>query len=159
MPNPRQAVGVTGPAENIIRAATVTLTNAQIKTLPTTAVEIIPAPGANKAIVPLIVLAYRSFGTAYTNIDADGTLTFGTTDVAQCPAIANVDGGATALTTFLGDTAGMPLYLPSATGSSAVENAACVLRSDNGEAGAFTGGAAGNSLQVTVLYTIVDIAA
>ncbi len=150
--NPRHAVGITGLSHDFIRTTTVAITNAQVKTLPTTSIQLVPAHGSGKAVLPLAVIANRSFAAAaYTNIDGAATLTFGTADVDQVDPITS-----TAITTFLGGTATVLAYLP-LSGAKIEDNAALVLRGSNAAAGAFTGGNAANALTVTVLFTVVDL--
>lgn len=60
-------------ADGAIKKAEVTLTSAQILALNTTPIDIVAAPGAGKAILPISGYAYVDFGTAAyaTNTDID----------------------------------------------------------------------------------------
>lgn len=48
----------------------VTITSAQLLALNATPITLIAAPGANKAIIPLSIVAYKAAGTAYAGIAA-----------------------------------------------------------------------------------------
>ena len=74
---------------DILRWATTTMTDTQVKALPTTAITLVSAPGSGKAILPLYGgLFSKTASGAYTNIDAAGFLEIvvGTTARAQSPA-------------------------------------------------------------------------
>src|SRR5678816_618252 len=55
---------------NILHQATVTLTNAQIKALPTTAIPLVSAPGVGLIVVPQQVAWYMNWVADYTGIHA-----------------------------------------------------------------------------------------
>lgn len=152
---------------------TVTLTDAQIKALPTTAVEIIPAPGADKILYPFAAALRLNWVADYTNIheSAKLALTRSTTTANNPVHLAHfdeVDIGLSGLLA-LGSSAFAftgPRLLSATDGDlirgSAgwsefdVINVALNLRATS-SGGDFTGGDAGNSLTVTVLYTIMDL--
>ena len=145
-----------------------TLTDAQIKALPTTYVELVPAPGAGKLLVfHRALIVSKTIGGAYTNVDAQNALVVVYGDweveagtlVPMSQVAANKLGFMTIGTTddlraswttyqqdkladfYMDDLANMPFKLVAG----------------NGSAGDFTGGNAANTLEVTVFYSIVDL--
>lgn len=155
--------GVVGVAFNVMKA-TVVLTDAQIKALPTTKVEIVPAPGVGKNIVP--VMSYSildAIAGVYTNIDGSAHYTQSFTDAGVLHSTAFVVHSAN----FLGDNdANRPKitllpYAPSDPDASYEygysENKAISASVFNAAAGNLTGGNAANTLTVTVIYGVMDI--
>src|SRR5688572_11854111 len=68
--------GLAGGSEGVLLLSTVELTNAQIKALPTTPVNIVDRPGAGKLIQPLQVIMWlNTAGGAYTNLATEAYLT------------------------------------------------------------------------------------
>jgi hypothetical protein len=172
----RDHEGLTGvPADSLIRYATVTLTNAQTKALPTTSITLVAAPGAGLTIVPLFAHLRAAWVADYTNIDATATLFVGIgSNALLLPLRQGVVSQVGALLAG-GGPDGMHATLPpifaaaseynsggfsgwSALYDSDVANAALVLGATNGAAGDFTGGNAGNSLAVRVWYVTVPAA-
>lgn len=147
-----------------IRKATITLTDAQIKALPTTGVVLVPAPGAGFVLRPYLVVLVTNLAAAYTNVDASGVGFF-------------VDDGAGDLTTycphatFLGNTArriatmGPYVVTDDSSGSGVVprlslaasEDSPLILFSSNAAAGDYTGGDAANTITATVLYAVIAV--
>ncbi len=175
--NPAEIVEDDG-GSSLLKTATVTLTNAQIKALPTTPVVIVPATE---------VLGYSGFPTTiflvskallrldcsagiYTNVDNDSNILLcwgsdASTDIGIAAAIRD-------------DTTSTPSIFPSTFdfigGSDPTKAVASFLLSegffltdglqDNAVAlfihntlGNFTGGNAANTLKVTVYYMVVDV--
>lgn len=149
-----------GATEQTVLSRTVTLTNAQIKALPTTGIELVPAPGAGKMILPLDGVASFSGSSAYTNVHADASLnvmwtgfnahrwaafsllTFGADGVLPLNSVNNsVD----------------PIGTSDAEVPSEFDNASLKISASNPGLGDFTGGHASNTLKVTLLYTVVDL--
>ena len=149
-------IGTGGPA---LRSATLTLTDAQIKALPTTPISFITAPGTGRRIIPVKGQwrADTSAG-AYTNIDATLAklrLVYGAT-VALASAEVMDDGAPGAFTSLLGGAAvksvGLHYWDEDPVAVSSVENAAVQVSIDNSASGNLTGGNAANSLRVTLLF-------
>jgi hypothetical protein len=158
--------------EGQLRVTTVTLTDAQVKALPTTPITLVAAPGSGQRIVPLLIDLLGSFaGGAYTNID--------TTDAALVAQLGGVDISSrvannsteslTDLSSLLGTAAKTQATLVQwaptdvALGSVAhavaaattLINAALTLTVDNNGAGVLTGGNGANTLKATVFYSVV----
>lgn len=170
--------GLTPSADSvpvgILRRATVTLTDAQIKALPTTGVQVIAAPPAGywNHVVSASFHADVSAG-AYTNIDttysalslvtaAGNWLVSGiVNDSVTVPAL-------TRMTSFLGGTLNSIIFttsylesfnngwvLPAAEALVSDFNASAVrVAVDNNGAGNFTGGNAANTLKITAYYIV-----
>jgi hypothetical protein len=132
----------------LLRVASVTLTDAQIKALPTTAIQIVAAPGAGKVIAPLTAIILTEITTEYTNVNSPSMLVI-------------AEGAASVFDTDADDRA---LYFPDAdivqlstlASVTRMENTALSILSSN-ELGNFTGGNAANTLKVTVYYMVVDL--
>lgn len=135
----------------LIKKATVTLTDAQIKALPTTPVQIVAAPGADKvAVVQACLLSVNTMGGAYTNF-ASGVMTcvMGGSNVVD-----NVSSD-----TLLDSEQEIVWHLPAQEWGAEAANAInqSIQLSGSDVAGDFTGGDPANTLTVTVFYTIVDV--
>jgi len=153
-------------------SATVTLTDAQIKTLPTTPVILIVAPGIGKVISPFFYTIYSKCSAgAYTNIDAAGFMEIDTDGgFLSLVAIDDVGSGVSTLSNLLtgGDRIlnllsqdvdfiqGIGVVANNQPASN-FNNKAIRLNVNNGGSGNFTGGNAANTLKVTVNYVIVDL--
>jgi hypothetical protein len=142
---------------------TVTLTDAQIKALPTTPVETVATPGAGKILLPLSVTYHANFAAAYTNVDPtaavhvifDGgsVLEFGRgLFLAQAGQWAHgnvgyfrrgqLDGQANAALAFA---------------HAGLDDTALTIAIDNNSAGVLTGGNSANTLTVQTRYIVLDL--
>jgi hypothetical protein len=169
------------PAANISLAAK-TLTDAQIKALPSTPISLISSPGAGYFISPIaVVLNMDATAGAYGNIDAAAWLgvvynnAYGFVGyVGNDVAITNPLIGSTAFTDFLTNGSKVSLNLApfevtedinqSAGGwgpmavlqaMTSKENQPITIKVDNNGAGALTGGNSANTLAIKVLYVVL----
>ena len=155
------------------KKAEVTLTDAQIKALPTTAINILPAPGAG--MVNLVHGAlFRSDFTAgaYTNLSATAFLNV-VWDAANNYINATVSTDTSERDTLFGaDTCLVycPAYVLLAVGITSpvgfvratgefgeIVNTTVDVGAGNGVSGNFTGGNAANTLKVTVYYSPIEV--
>lgn len=151
---------------------TVILTNDQIKALPTTPFDVVPAPGADKTLVFFGALFRRSdTGFAYTNVNADayGGIGYGVDNVYVSAIVAN-DSGALefSLTDLLNSSlmetlwpldARTPSWYNKMNNQGADEysvNQPLVFWCSNSD-GDFTGGDPSNTLTITIFYAVVDL--
>jgi len=169
-------------SEEEFMIATVTLTDAQIKTLPSSPVEIIPAPGANKVIIPLggflritgtggepsaytlaegaddIQLALRlgdnSLNRVSEHIGNQGMLESLVLDVHSYISCPGFYiGGPTS-----GDYLDIHYTWNAYSASQSPVNKALYLYDDDNNGGdPYTGGAVGNTLKIHVIYQVIDI--
>lgn len=145
-----------------------TLTDAQIKALPTTPVELVPAPGADKllAISKIAVGRLNDSGGIYTNLDDTAasffTVAFGEGyDDDASYNFLNLDsmigndlstfGSGSVLIWHSYNIESFQRVLP------VVINKGLFCHVGNNGLGDFTGGHASNTLEVTVFYSIVDL--
>lgn len=162
----------SGSAGGSILSATVELTDAQIKALPTTGVELVPAQGVNKMLVVLFGTLRWNCTGAYTNVNADNSCGIaygnsGTNDwIDYACAPTTIREGTGIRTSLLNPalsphpTAGQPDIVftyynnfPEAD----FNNTNMVVYADNFGSGDLTGGNAANTLKVTVYYVVVDL--
>lgn len=152
-------------------SAQVTLTDAQIKALPTTGIQIVAAPGAGKIIRPFkTFLDTNTSAGAYTNLADGGFITIETGGNGLGQVIGNNAATSNSeLTDLLGVASqrgqdvdqsyqdyqatfdGVYSYSFALSGPT---NGALTIRAYNAAAGNFTGGNAANTLKVTVLYLV-----
>lgn len=163
-----RAVGVPPPAP-LLAMATVTLTDAQIKALPTTGVPVVAAPAAGYRVKLISgTISLNSVAGAYTNFNADGLLGFFIGTIRLSAKIYNDTGGtlaSTSLTDFLGAAhqriADLGMVLdpdvsilggPTDLGAKSLD-----VKADNKTSGAFTGGNAANSMKVFAYYVLEQL--
>lgn len=141
--------------ESMIQLKTLTLTNAQIKALPTTPIEAIPAPGPGKQVVPWLAFCRLDSGGAYTNFDMSTLL-----------ALAYEESSNSILATsapdlLLGSSVDYNLQLAPASGTGDVDavvvDAPVMLKFANGSSGNLTGGNAANALTIQIYYGTIDV--
>lgn len=161
----------SAPAVQTVYSATVTLTDAQIKALRQTAVEVVPTPGVGNMVIPLYGFLSFDHTADYDNINVAAALSishgaggyslltnireasaeFGVSSllasggdfVATIPPVYNLD------TTRLYGFQGQP--------PSQFANKNLVIEAYNASDGDFTMGNAANTLKVTVVYTIIPV--
>lgn len=148
------------------QSVTVTLTDAQVKALPSTPVEIVPAPGANKMIALLYSIWEFATTVAYTNIQAGCQAWLQYSSGGTIATIIHSEG-ATALFGTFGKTAIMPAAAfpntvdgvnnPQIDATSNFNNTSIQIKALNGAAVDFTGGNAGNQVKVTAVFLILDV--
>jgi len=151
---------------------TVTLTDAQIKALPTTSVDIVPAPSAGRMLVPFAAAFITNFDAAgYTNVDPGAWvyLQWGSDWASHGPShdFASVKDANGSILTFGGQQ-----FFPVVLGTANDGNGSNFPPGDvaskfagkpisayviNGVLGNLTGGDPANTLTVTVLYAVVDV--
>jgi hypothetical protein len=147
-----------------VLSASVTLTDAQIKALPTALAELAPAPGAGQMLYPLgAVLVMRSVAI-YTNRDA--ALSLGLIINGWGVRSWSNEVCSTFLSWGPNSVVVLPLSpvneivggnLEGAEELSQFENQALTLGCNNGVLGDFTGGNAANTMDVTVQYSVVAV--
>jgi len=161
-----------------LRKATVTLTDAQIKALPTTGIELVQAPGDLKLINPISMVLHLADWTAdYSNIHASSIISavLGSAGAVFLPIRELVVSGVSSLLAGGGPDGTVAFSMLkfnaiaggtySQTGFAAltgpyesdVVNQALSLTCNNQGSGNFTDGNAAQSLRVTTYYTIVDV--
>lgn len=151
-------------------SATVTLDDDDIKALPTTPIELVPAPGAGLMLLPQhVTILVNSLGGGYTNIDTDEAVLVvqdgGGED--RTNAIQNVsalgfdqvsnilDSAAQKGAVLTGGTTEIAGDDQTATAFDFSDDEPLVLVLNNNAAGNLTGGNAANSMTVSVIYTVV----
>jgi hypothetical protein len=158
-----------------IKRASVTLTNAQVKALPTTPIQIVAAPGVGMIVVPFYAWFAVNWTADYTNINALARIGVGYSG-ALASVLAQFYETTGDVSNLLADGASHSGFLssnstPFDTGNGVlalsgvgqfhdepgVINTALEIFAANPTAGNFTGGNASNTIKVTVLYTTIDV--
>lgn len=144
---------------------TVKLTNAQIKALDGTDVDLVFQPLSNCIAVPRYVLLTSNILTAYTNLDAAATIQVEYSGISfrWLTVLDNAVG--TQIADFLAVGKHFAILIPSANTGADVGNLAShdsvtdklVISMTNGSAGALTAGADGNVVFVQVFFNNVVI--
>lgn len=136
------------------QTAGVVLDHAAILTIPTTTIDIAPAPGAGLAIVPITAwLSVQIPTTPYTNVD--GGSGFVTKFASLLPN--NIGFGGGALDTAPTDLMNSQVGICPSVGQAVAENQAWQFGFDNAMAGDLTGGAIGNIVRYAGLYSILNL--
>lgn len=142
-----------------VRQRSTVLSNAQIKALPTTAVEVLPPPAENQAYVLVSATFLGTFPVSYGSLEGQG---FG----EDLQIYYDGDGGGgrvsegTGLSGFFDAdpdyqilvTVGPGQYFPRPP-----LNAKFTVRVTNGGSGDFTGGNDANTMVVTIAYLVIDL--
>lgn len=156
-----------GSGSSILHQATVTLTDAQIKALPTTAVELIAAPGSGLVVIPIFVSVAFHLEEAYTAVGAslsvlyDGISNYPTNVMeTETTLQATGDFQGLVLAPYLnartaGDFSGLVTSSP--LGADTI-NTALVIADDYNGASDYTDGDEANTLTVTVAYVVLNVA-
>lgn len=159
------------------QSAAKTLTNAQILALPTAAIEIIPAQGANTIIVPQFAWLYLHWVADYDNIGSTSRLGFEYGTSSASTLVSLQEAIASSVSNLLVDGASHPAFLglnfemnTAASGVTksgvgqflddpdTINSAIKIYAVNSGShTGNFTGGNAGNTLQVSVSYLVWNI--
>jgi len=136
--------------------ARLTLTDAQIKALPSTPIEIVGAPGAGRANLMLRAVFSPSLVSPYTGIDTDNTLGIDNVEVNHSvinnavDSILNLGYAYVALPGLAGITTPIP--------KASFENLPLRVFVSQDDTGlAYTGGNAANTLTVSVIYTVINV--
>ena len=155
----------------------VVLTDAQIKALPTTAIEIVPAPGAGKALFPVFAWWYVKWTADYSNIGNLSRIGIGYVGSLSGVLTQFEEANGSQVSNLLVDGASHPAAMGLLSVAPASANPAFLVavgqfQDDPGVtntgleiygvntgslSGDFTGGDAANVISVTVFYIIVDI--
>lgn len=145
---------------------TLTLTNAQIKALPTGAIDIVAAPGPgqmNQFILGIIEIDTQA--GAYTNVNASAAIQFqlapngnATPITPLIPLDGYLDAAGTALNSVLQDptNTGFGNSFLADVGIS-FEDLSIGVWVANGGDGNFTGGNEANTMKITVIYDVIDL--
>lgn len=150
-------MGAGAAGAQTVQQATVTLTDAQIKALPSTPVEVVGTPASGKAYVLVNVTLNGSFVAAYTNLTGHGwwedlgLYAQGTYGSGQVSDFTGLDG----FLNYTSDrglvTLGPYQWMKRPASAASFE---LVALNDTGD---FTGGHASNTLTVSVLYYVLDL--
>lgn len=161
-----------------VRSASITLTDAQIKALPTTPVEVVPAK-AGFILLPLMAVLENNNIAAYTNVNATFSflsIVYGNDAVEPMTILTQSDGQGgvreanvnlgsflgtdplrVILTTYGGGIVSAPqnMTIVASTYPAADFESALNIYAYNMGSGNFTGGNAANTMKITLVYTEV----
>jgi hypothetical protein len=156
-----------GGGSGLLKTATVTLTDAQIKALPTTAVQVVAAPGAGKMILP-VSCQFELNPSAGAYADVTGASIVLLNDSGEYQSAVMLMQSALSGTSRIFGNLACPA-LEAGTGDfdgtvvsrmgmnvSSINNSILVKDDWNGISD-YTGGNAANTMKVTVWYVEVDV--
>lgn len=150
-------IGRAYAADGAVLTATVTIADTDIKLLPTVAIQIIPAPGADRVIEIIgATFVLDAAAGAYTNVDAGAVMGLITSSVVGITDRVT-DGFFTAASKKAVQVTGGSIDTDGAAYSS-YANRAIQVSVNNAAAGNFTGGNAANTLKVRVTYQVRSFA-
>lgn len=141
------------------KSTPVVLTDAQIKALPTTGVDLVAAPGAGRMHIPVVVTLTSSIVAGYDNIDAASSIriVWGASIIALI-GMEEEGGAVSDLLTDIGSGwAAGGAVAASSNDIADAEDQALAVRIVNGAAGDLTAGNAANTVTVTVYYITVTL--
>lgn len=153
----------------VLYSDVVTLTDAQIRVLPTSSgFEIVPAPGADKMILPTSIVVNFKWEGSYTNIAGTATLAvvhdgYGlVTSVSEAwnNGVSNLlanDANAITFLNPLSDISNLPDMKAGYNSPEYFSNQGLKLILYNQFNGNLTGGDPNNTLTITVFYVVVDL--
>jgi len=154
--------GLAGGGSTGYLSSTFELTDAQIKALPTTPIQIVAAPGANKIINILGGNAVLNWNADYTNIDGSAYMAMicnngglASHRFAPSDMLALGESTLTSISPYTYTAGSFILDMTNALAE--FNNKSLKLFASNGVAGNFTGGNEANTLKVTVYYVVVDL--
>lgn len=159
-----------GEGGGLLQSATVELTDAQIKALPSTGIEVVAAQGAGKVVVPSLIICIADFTAgAYTSVtDASWVITDDSgsyyvsgiaaasgmlagnvdTNIIQIPAVY-LEPGSGGLTGSVVGNGLVPI--------TSLNNSPLKIADVQGGVPDYEGGNAANTLKVRVYYVVVDL--
>lgn len=158
------------PGSSILHQVTKTLTNAQIKALPSVPVSITSEPAAGIALVPVSCVLYATYtnATVYTNITAggyieitSGVLAFAYFDPTDLLAQTGNRQPIIGLSAPAGQLSGAIATAVSQTWTDSLRGADVLqtaIAIDAGNSGPYTGGDAANTLQISLAYFVLNTA-
>lgn len=153
----------------VLQRASVVLTDAQVKALPTTPVEVVSTPGAGKFLVPVSAVVYFHWTTNYGNINSNAALNISYNNGYSLLTALFENSGSSSVSNLLNDDEDYMAFFSQrseiANGINqafyiwpgGVVNKNLTIGLYNGLSGNLTGGSSGNTVKVVVYYTEENI--